>query len=223
MPVPVEFKAPFYFDSHYHLVFKCHGDLLLFKTDDNKHYFLRRFTFFLSLYIDCWAWCLLNNHAHMIVKVRSASEIETAINALPEADKTVSMKKWVTQIDNERCFNEVMERQVGRFMVSYTNSYNKFFNRTGGLFQSPFRRSMIQDESHLQQAIIYVHANTQRHSLIRDFRNHKFSSYHEIVLGKSSLVNVSRVLEFLGGKEKFIELHENYKPQGKSLFKGDLL
>ncbi len=222
MPVPVEYKAPFYFDSHYHLVFKCHGDLLLFKTNENKHYFLRRFTFFLSQYIDCWAWCLLDNHAHMIIKVRSATDIEPAINLLPEADRTISMKRWITEIDNEKRFNELMERQFGRFMVSYTNSYNKFFKRAGGLFQSPFRRSLIKDEAHLQQAIIYVHANPQRHGLIKDFRFYSFSSYQDIVLGNPSFVNISGVIDFFGGRKKLIELHEDYMPQGRSRVKDDL-
>ena len=51
----------------------------------------------------------------------------------------------------------------------------------GGLFQSPFKRSLINGDDHLQQAIIYVHANAKKYGLIKDFRMYAHSSYHEIL------------------------------------------
>ena len=78
-------------------------------------------------------------------------------------------------------------------MTSYANLIKHAYDRKGGLFQSPFRRSLISDEIHLQQAIIYTHANAQKHGIIKDFRDYPYTSYHEIVAGYSGNVNVGNM------------------------------
>jgi hypothetical protein len=60
----------------------------------------------------------------------------------------------------------------------------------------------------LQQAIIYVHANAQKHGLIKDYRVYSYSSYNEKISGKSLFVDVNGVVNFFGGTKKFIDLHE---------------
>lgn len=101
----------------------------------------------------------------------------------------------------------VIERQVNSMMVSYAHAYNKYYNRKGGLFQSPFRRSVINDPAHLQQSIVYVHKNAEQHGLVTDFRRYPFSSYDEILAGYSTIVDVSAVLGIFGDKEKFVNAH----------------
>ena len=109
---------------------------------------------------------------------------------------------------DELFVNELIERQVNRFLVAYANAFNKAYKRSGSLFQSPFRRSIINDDVHLQQAIIYVHANAQKHDLINDYRSYLYSSYHKIISGISILIDVAAILDFFRGLKEFITLHE---------------
>ena len=44
--------------------------------------------------------------------------------------------------------------------------------------------------------------------MIKDYRVYSYSSYNEILAGKSLLVDIPDVLNFFGGNKKFIELHE---------------
>ncbi len=123
------------------------------------------------------------------------------------------MKKFLAAVQNDQLVDDLIERQVNRFMVSYANAYNKMYARTGGLFQSPFRRSKIENESHLQQAIIYVHANAQKHGLVSDYRLYGHSSYHESLSGNSLFVQTAEVLIFFGDTKNFIEQHEKQVAQ----------
>jgi len=208
MPTPAAYKAPFFCNQHYHLVFKSIGGLLLFQNDLNRTFFLQRFSFYLAPVFISKAYCQLNNHVHLIIQVKQLEFLLQSIVAIPEETKTVSMKKLLQDIESPTLLDEMIERQVNRFMVSYTNSYNKAYKRAGGLFQSPFRRSAITGETHLQQAIIYTHANAQKHGLTADYRTYQHSSYFEIVSGKYRFVDGLSVVNFFGGIKNFIEQHQ---------------
>ena len=190
------------------LVFKSIGDLLLFRNHENKMFFLYKFVSFLKPVLNCWSYSLLDNHAHFIVRIKDIFSLQQSLSNVPDTTRTVSINKFLADTGNELLVDELIVRQVNRFMVSYTNSYNQFYDRAGGLFQSPFRRLVIQEEAHLQQSVIYVHANAQKHRLIPDYRNHLYSSYNEIINGVSSIIAIDEVLTFFGGLERFIELHQ---------------
>jgi REP-associated tyrosine transposase len=208
MPTPAQYKSPFSPECYYHVVFRSVDGVMLFHTDENRIYFLQKFSFYFKPVSTCLAYCLLENHVHFIIRVRSLSSLKENILLISPEAQTMSMKKF---LENPGCVDiveNVLERQVNSFMVSYANAYNKRFSRKGNLFQSPFRRVEIKEDSHLQQAIIYVHANAQKHKFIKDFKDHRYNSYWEIIKGDCSNVQINEVLHFFGGKEQFIKIHQ---------------
>jgi putative transposase len=208
MPIPAGYKSPFFCNENYHLLFKSLDGLLLFRNDLNRKFFLERFSFFLRPVLISKAYCQLDNHVHFVVQVKDLKLLYQSIIAIPDEAKTVAMKKFLLDPGNEVLINELIARQTNRFMVSYANSYNSVYNRRGGLFQSPFRRSVITGENHLRQAIIYVHANAQKHRLISNYRNYPYSSYHEILSGTRLFVDGDDVLRFFGGAKNFVQQHQ---------------
>jgi putative transposase len=208
MPTSIQFKAPFYPGGYYHIVFKSNDGVLLFATEENRSFFLQKFSLYFHSVSDCLAYCLLDNHVHFIIHLRTGPSLQNCISSIVEEARTVSMKRFLIDPNNVNIIEEVVERQVNSFMASYANAYNKTRSRKGSLFQSPFRRVAIKEESHLQQAIIYVHANAQKHGLIRDFKDYKYSSYWEIIKENPLNVLVEDVLKFFGGKELYIRTHQ---------------
>jgi putative transposase len=206
MPIPAQYKAPFEFTSHYHLLFRSIDGIPLFKSINEKQFFLEKWKRFTDFIFETWAYCLLENHVHIIVKIKSAEEIELGLTKLPNESKTKSINQFL-ETKTAELFETVAERQLNSFMVSYANTYNNIIERKGGVFQQPFRRSLIFEDAHLQQAIVYVHANAQKHGLIKDFQEHNYNSYHDIIDGNESIVNAEAVLTFFGGIEKFISIH----------------
>jgi putative transposase len=207
MPLRSAFKAPFFCDQCYHLVFKSIDGLLLFKNDNNRVFFLEKFAFYTQSIFICFAWCQLDNHVHFIVRTPSRLSLQQSILELAELEKSIAMRKFLLDPMNDLLIDELIERQVNRFMIAYTNSFNKMFNRTGSLFQS-FRRSNISSEAHLQQAIIYVHANAQKHGLIEDYQLYPHASFNGILRNKPSFVDSKAVLRFFGGLANFSEQHQ---------------
>jgi putative transposase len=207
MPTPEEYKAPFYFQQHYHVLFRSIDGVLLFKNEREHIFFLEKWKRFTQMIADVWAYSLLDNHVHLIIKTKTEEEITAQLQQLGAEQKTKAIEQFL-KTPSEDLFRPIMERQINSFLVSYTNTYNNFIQRKGGLFQQPFRRLLIADDAHLQQAIIYTHANAQKHGLVKNFLEHRRHSYHTIMNNDSGFVNTTAVLDFFGGKLKFEEAHK---------------
>ncbi|WP_162915831.1 hypothetical protein [Paraflavitalea soli] len=208
MPVSEQYKAPFYPGNSYHITFRSIDGLILFHDLENHDFFLQRFTYFLQPVLSCLAYCLLKNHAHFIVHINDRKNILDSLGFIVEEKKTMAMKKFINDPENEGLIDELVERQINNFMISYVNALNKALSRKGSLFQSPFRRVQIEGDAHLQQAIIYTNANAQKHGIVRDFKEHRYTSYHDVVADVSSVVDIAAIGRFFRGKEHFIKEHE---------------
>ncbi|NCU02929.1 MAG: hypothetical protein GXC73_02990 [Chitinophagaceae bacterium] len=207
MPIPDEYKAPFACNQYYHFLFRSIDGIPLFKSNKERFFFLEKWKRFTTTLLNTWAYCLIDNHVHIIGKMKAEQEIEHNLFFLPVELRTSAIRNFLNE-KSLQAFESVVERQINSFMVSYSNTYNNVIERKGGVFQQPFRRSIIADESHLQQAIVYVHANAQKHGLVNDFKRHNHNSYHTILDGNETFISTKAVIEFFGGIDKFISIHK---------------
>jgi len=208
MPTPQKLKAIFYPEEYYHIVCKSIDGLLLFDDGQDYEVYNERFKKFTGDFFDVWCFCLIPNHSHHIIKIKSVSSVSLFIEAISLGDKTMAMKDFTTDVSNELLFNKMIERQMNSFLVSYANYVNNKYYRKGGIFQKPFKRIKIEGDGHLQQAIIYVHANAQKHKMIADYKQYNHSSYASVIKKNEYFVDAKSVVDFFGGLNKFIDLHE---------------
>ncbi|MBS1510689.1 MAG: hypothetical protein JST86_07615 [Bacteroidetes bacterium] len=180
--------------------------MLLFNEEEDYSLFLDRFISFTHQLFEVWAYALLRNHVHLIIKTTSAKDL-CDNNAINRNIQTQSMQRLIEKDYDEDYFDAVVERQVNSLMVSYVNTINNRLNKTGGFFQKPFRRVIIENDAHLELAIIYVHANAQKHGLIDDFKRFPYQSYHEILINQSNYVKTDEVTDFFGSTQQFILRH----------------
>jgi hypothetical protein len=207
VPTPLEFKAPFQPECFYHIVCKSIDGIHLFKEHEDHIVFLKRFQQFTDQLLEVWSYCLLTNHTHHIIKVKSLAAVLEKISNLP--DQTVAMKSFLSDQKNESFFDAMIERQMNSFLVSFSNYTNNKYDRKGGLFQKPFRRVQVADDTHLQQAIIYVHANAQKHNIVNDFKLHAYNSYAAIINNNTTFTDAASVLDFFESLEKFVSIHKD--------------
>ncbi len=158
--------------------------------------------------VDIWSYCLISNHTHHVVRIKSVETIVQFIDGMIPENTTDAMKAFFADTANESRFNKMIERQMNSFLASYANFINNKYSRVGGIFQKPFKRIQIEEESHLQQAIIYTNANAQKHKLTDDFKQYPFASYALILQNDQYLVDSKSVLTFFNGIEKFKLIHE---------------
>ena len=94
----------------------------------------------------------------------------------------------------------------------------------GHLFNRPFKRLEVKDNAHLTQLFVYIHANSMKHGITKDFINYKWSSYQAILSNHPTNIKREEVLNWFGGKDRFItaqhEMAEFYynHPLGENKF-----
>lgn len=102
-------------------------------------------------------------------------------------------------------------KKFSNLFNAYTKAINKKYSRTGSLFQKPFRRIKITDEKYLKTVLIYIHLNPTTHKIFTKFADYPYSSFSDIVLEHSPMVNTGEVLSWFGDKNNFIFVHHQRK------------
>ncbi len=180
----------------YHIYNRSVGNQVLFKGDDNFSFFLKKYNDYLGGVVETYAYCLLPNHFHLFIRVRELSE--------------VNLIKPLTGIESEeQSIHNLVSRQFQKFFQSYALAFNKQQQRSGTLFQTPFKRALVSDDSYFTQIIFYIHANPPNHGLVPDFRSWKWSSYGGFISDKPTKLKKQEVLNWFGGKEAYLEYHKS--------------
>ncbi|HRD59124.1 MAG TPA: hypothetical protein PK504_13840 [Ferruginibacter sp.] len=204
MPIAEKLLAHFEPDEFYHIICKSIDGKKLFSTDANRMFFLNRYNEFSNGFADTYAYCLLDNHVHWLIKTLPE---DTIIGLLR---KSTTCTQTQTKFINVECtFHELIEQQFNRLFISYSLAYNKSLGIKGHLFSRPFKRIAVANDQQLTQLIIYIHANAQKHGICNDFRTFKWSSYLSILSAKPTHLKRDEVLEWFGNREKYIEIHKD--------------
>jgi putative transposase len=208
MPIRPELIVPFEPERYYHVVCKAIAGKLLFHSVENKCFFLRRYKELVVPFLRTLAYHLLDNHVHLIVKTLPV-EIITEVLQQQAADTiTKTQARFLDTMQKELLYHELIEQQFNRLFISYARSLHIQLNVSGHLFSRPFKWIAIESEAHLQQAIIYVHANEQKHGLRKDFTQSCYSSYQAILARKQDIVAADYVMDFFGSREAYRQIHK---------------
>jgi putative transposase len=205
MPLAQQYLANIHEGSFYHIICRAIDGKKLFYNDDNRTYFLSRYQTLLGDFVDTYAYSLLDNHVHWLIKSKQEDAIALYLKQVPPGELTSTHKKFLA---GECLFHELIEQQFNRLFIGYTLALNKRNNSKGHLFNRPFKRIEIKDNSHLTQLFVYIHANVMKHGLQKDFTQHKWSSYKAIISDKPTHIKRAEILEWFGGRERFINTHK---------------
>lgn len=70
--------------TYYHLFNRANGWEQLFRSEDNYNYFLRRYIKYMSPVCSTYAYCLLPNHFHFLVRIHDAEELRPLLPTHPD-------------------------------------------------------------------------------------------------------------------------------------------
>ena len=176
--------------SYYHLYTRGNNKETLFRKPDNYILFLQLYRRYIAPYADTFAYCLLPNHVHFLVRIK---------------DEEALKPHWLT-IDPAKLVS--VERQLGHLLNAYARTINNRYDRTGRLFQHRFGRKVVTSEAYFTGLIYYIHFNPQHHGLLDDFRDWPHSSYHSILSESKTALQRDEVLEWFGGRTEYRKFHE---------------
>jgi putative transposase len=183
-----------HFGLTYHIYNRGVNRCNLFHEKGNYLYFLKQFAQRIAPIADVYAYCLLPNHFHFLLRLKTADEIL----ANPDLHEF-----WPHTRDNRP------HQFFSNFFNGYARAFNEQHGRTGSLFQRPFGRIPVPTDAYFHTLVAYIHRNPRKHGLIADFRDWPYSSYEAILHDKATRVDKTAVLDWFGGREPFQQAHQN--------------
>jgi putative transposase len=188
----------------YHLYTHANGFEDLFRCDDNYHYFLKRYDHFVSPVADTFAYCLMPNHVHFQVQIKTEPElIGFYKNQYPEKEQLDS-----TTLKGSKTLEEFVIRQFGHLFNSYTQAFNRMFGRRGSLFTHTFKRKEITDDSYQTNTICYIHGNPIYHGFVKNLSDWPWSSYQLILNDAPTFIKREQVLAWFGNRNEYEKIHQ---------------
>ncbi len=171
----------------YHLFNRGINGENIFKETRNYYYFLDKYKEYCSDILETYAFALLKNHFHLMVKIKE--------------------NIFVARRDGKAEIELNASRQLSHFFNSYAQSYNAAYNRHGKLLEEPFKRKMVDVDGYFTSLIYYIHFNPQQHGFITDFRNWEFTSWHALLSDKETFLAKEKIMEWFGSKKHFVDAH----------------
>jgi hypothetical protein len=213
--------TPLLYDTYYHIYNRGVNRGNIFFEERNYDLFLKLYEKYLSAVTDLFVYCMLKNHFHFGLRVKSEEEILETLKTLRVSFANSRQARqgnpanrvegqWRKPLGSVSLGSTYVSDQFSHFFNAYAKTINKAYDRTGSLFQHPFGRVPITTDRQFWNVIAYIHQNPQKHRFVRDFRDWKWSSYGMILAEKPTKVERNAVLEWFGGKESYLELHKQW-------------
>jgi len=194
-------------DKFYHVYNRGLNSENLFKEERNYTYFLNKYAEYLTPVVDTYAYCLLKNHFHILIRVKT--------------QKVLNEYYKISRLNDQNEYKEglhsadfIVSKQFARLFSSYTQAINRSTQRTGSLVETPFKRIEVDSEQYVTQLIWYIHNNPVKHGFVDDFRDYKYSSYHSHLVNSSTKLARKQVLEWFGGVDQYKKFHEAQQEEG---------
>ena len=167
----------------YHVFNRGNNQENIFIEEKNYHFFFTLLKKYLLPVADIYAYCLLKNHFHFVLRIKDEEILPDKLKQKP-------------YLAFSNLFN------------AYTKSINKAYNRKGSLFQEHLHRIRVEDENYLIQLIAYVHLNPVKHHFTEDFKNYNYSSYLAYTSDKNTNIERDYIMSLFGDKTNFEYWHD---------------
>jgi len=178
---------PITYGTFFHIYNRGNNSENIFTQERNYTYFLELWWRHTYQVFETWTFCLLRNHFHIAGFFKNKEDL-------------VGLK-----MKEPRQYFSI-------FFNAYSRGLNIATQRTGALFERPFKRIPVDSEAYLMRLIVYIHQNPQKHKFEDDFRDWNYSSYHELTRNIPTRLQRDKVLQLFGSCEDFVRIHQEVKP-----------
>lgn len=182
------------YGKFYHIYNRGINSCNLFYDSENYEYFLHLYDKYISPVAETFAWVLMKNHFHFLIRIKREDEI-----TFPENLRGFKNLEGLVRIN----------KQFSNLFNAYTKAINKRFHRTGSLFEHPFKRIKIETNDQLRYLVYYIHHNPIHHGFCDHYLDYPWSSYFTMVSPKQTKLIRSEVLNWYTDKSNYIRYHSN--------------
>lgn len=154
----------------YHIYNHANGSENLFREEKNYSYFLQKYRHYISPIADTFAYCLMPNHFHLLIKIHNEDQL----------------LKNFKNLQGSKSLEGLITKQFSNLFNSYSKSVNKLYSRRGSLFNPRFKRKTIVTDIQFQETFLYIHLNPVKHGFTDHEEHWPHSSLH---IYASNLIN----------------------------------
>lgn len=190
------YYATFEASGFYHVVNRAIGNEQLFKSHDNFDFFLNKMEKYILPVADIYAYCLLPNHFHFLIKTHDEQTLQKLYT------------NTTGKSSGEDYQHQFIAKQWSNLLNSYSKSYNDLYHRMGSLFLKSTKRVSLSDINALCYVAFYIHKNPVHHGYTDSMSNWKWTSYNSILSSQKTYIKKDEILEWFGGLYPFIAHHK---------------
>jgi putative transposase len=209
--------------NFYHIYNRGINGCNLFREPGNYEHFLELYDKYISPVAETFAWVLMPNHFHLLVRVK-----EDVVYKYSNADRSVDAvrfeeQKWqtISLSDLSACEAPdsvtMMKHKIPKPHLHFShlfNAYSKYFNtctgRHGALFERPFKRKEITDNDYFRQMVLYIHHNPVHHKFTEHAMDYPWSSYLTCISVKPTKLERDTVIGWFDNEANFKYLHDQF-------------
>ncbi|MFN3488629.1 MAG: transposase [Emticicia sp.] len=184
-------------NSFYHIYNRGINSEDIFKESRNYGYFLEKYAKYIEPIAKTYAYCLLKNHFHIAIHTRTTEEILDFYAVKNEGKQ------------NKLSASDIISKQFSHLFNAYAQAINKSYTRTGGLFEEPFLRILIENDEYLKTLIVYIHRNPQNHGFVDDFKVYRHTSYQSFLSTAQTKLPREQVLNLFGNEASYEQSHKS--------------
>ncbi|MBL7836105.1 MAG: transposase [Bacteroidetes bacterium] len=196
----------------YHVYNRSNGKEILFKNDSDYNFFLINIKKYLSPFVNLYAYCLMNNHFHLLLEIKDLQSIKDYMLYYYSKKFHLNEISEIRVLERTYNFPEIrsfISKQFSNMFDSYTKVFNLKYERHGNLFERPFHRKLVQSNDYLKYLFFYIHVNPIRDSKTMKYEDSEWNSYKDYLNGNLELVDFERVLNLFGHQQEYESYHNN--------------
>jgi putative transposase len=184
---------PLEYGNFYHIYNRGINSCNLYLENTNYEYFLRLYEDHISPVAHTYAWVLMKNHFHFLVRIKDEKEVMTF-----KPDRSIDLSGLSIPPPHQYFSN---------LFNAYCKAFNKRYKRHGSLFERPFKRKLVSNPEYLKQLITYIHNNPVQHGFVEDIIDYPWSSYLTCVSQNPHKIQSNSVIEWFNDEISFRNTH----------------
>ncbi len=223
---------PLTYGKYYH-IYNCGiNGSQIFRHAHDYEYFLADYERYIEPVADTYAWCLMGNHLHLLLRIKEEDEIKTFFELqplaglkttnkrlpLPESATTERLQLPVPSVangpdgdhdDKWKTRKPKPSTQFSHLFNSYAQVFNQKYHRRGALFERPFKRKRIHHPAYFKSVVLYIHNTPVHHGFCEHPLEYPWSSYLTCISIKPTRLKRDAVIGWFDNEANFKHRHND--------------
>jgi len=187
------------YNKVYHIYNSGINGMDIFKDDNDYDKFLSNYEKYIDPIADTYAWALLGNHFHVLIKIKKEE------NILSLSELNMFDRDKIDIIDEMK---PDINKQFSHLFNAYSQYFNYKYKRRNTLFERPFKRIEITNREYFKRCLIYIHQNPVKHGFIERIEDYRYCSFNYLFRDDVGKINKNTVLGFFENLDDLKNVHQ---------------